>query len=311
MITIHKYKREDAVAWNAFVEDSKNGTFMLKRGYVDYHADRFVDHSLMFYDSDKLVAVLPASQHDSELRSHGGLTYGGLIASIDIRVQQVLEIFTALKEYMTKQGLSSLLYKRVPEIYYRYPSDEDLYALYRIGANIVRRDISSTIYMPSKIKFSERRKRGSKQAAKQGIEVKQSTDYSGYIDMLSKILLKYHDTKPVHTAAELELLASRFPENIKLYAAYKEDKMLAGVVVFETDKVAHAQYIANSDEGRQCGALDAVMDYLINQQYANKEYFDFGVSTENNGMYLNEGLVTQKQEFGGRGIAYDFYEIRV
>ena len=311
MITIHKYKREDAVAWNAFVEDSKNGTFMLKRGYVDYHADRFVDHSLMFYDSDKLVAVLPASQHDSELRSHGGLTYGGLIASLDIRVQQVLEIFTALKEYMTEQGLSSLLYKRVPDIYYRYPSDEDLYALYRIGANIVRRDISSTIYLPSKIKFSERRKRGSKQAAKQGIEVKQSTDYSGYIDMLSKILLKYHDTKPVHTAAELELLASRFPENIKLYAAYKEDKMLAGVVVFETDKVAHAQYIANSDEGRQCGALDAVMDYLINQQYANKEYFDFGVSTENNGMYLNEGLVTQKQEFGGRGIAYDFYEIRV
>ena len=82
-------------------------------------------------------------------------------------------------------------------------------------------------------------------------------------------------------------------------------------VVFETDNVAHAQYIANSDEGRQCGALDAVMDYLINQQYANKVYFDFGVSTENNGMYLNEGLAMQKQEFGGRGIVYDFYEIRV
>ena len=311
MIEVRRYNIADATIWDAFVDASKNGTFMLKRGYMDYHSDRFPDHSMMFYDSDKLAAVLPASQHGTELRSHGGLTYGGLITSTDIRIQQVIEIFSALKEYMQEQNISSLLYKRVPEIYYRYPSDEDLYALYRIGATLVRRDISSTIYLPSKIKFSERRKRGSKQAAKQGIEVKQSTDYAGYINMLSEVLQKYHDTKPVHTANELELLASRFPENIKLYAAYKDDRMLAGVVVFETDNVAHAQYIANSDEGRQCGALDAVMDYLINQQYANKEYFDFGVSTENNGMYLNKGLAMQKQEFGGRGIVYDFYEIRV
>lgn len=311
MIEVRRYNSTYADVWNAFVEGSKNGTFMLKRGYMEYHADRFVDYSLMFFENDKLIAVLPASQHDIELRSHGGLTYGGLITSKEIRVQQVLEIFTALKHYMKEQGLSSLLYKRVPEIYYRYPSDEDLYALYRTGANLVRRDISTTVYLPSKLKFSERRKRGSKQATKQGIIVKQSVDYIGYIDLLSEILQKYHDTKPVHTAMELELLASRFPENIKLYAAYKGEQMLAGVVVFETDKVAHAQYIANSDEGRQCGALDAVMDYLINQQYANKEYFDFGVSTENNGMYLNEGLAMQKQEFGGRGIVYDFYEIRV
>ena len=311
MIEVRRYDKTNAGVWDAFVEGSKNGTFMLKRGYVDYHADRFVDYSLMFYEGDKLVGVLPASFHNSQLRSHGGLTYGGLITSTDIRIQQVIEIFSALKEYMQEQNISSLLYKRVPEIYYRYPSDEDLYALYRIGATLVRRDISSTIYLPSKIKFSERRKRGSKQAAKQGIEVKQSTDYAGYINMLSEVLQKYHDTKPVHTANELELLASRFPENIKLYAAYKDDMMLAGVVVFETDNVAHAQYIANSDEGRQCGALDAVMDYLINQQYSNKVYFDFGVSTENNGMYLNEGLAMQKQEFGGRGIAYDFYKIKV
>lgn len=311
MITIKKYTAEDAATWDAFVDASKNGTFMLKRGYMDYHADRFTDHSMMFYDGDKIVALLPASQHNSELRSHGGLTYGGLIISMETKVQQVIEIFMALKDYMKEQNITSLLYKRVPEIYYQYPSDEDIYALYRIGANLARRDISSTIYLPSKIKFSERRKRGSKQAAKQGIVIKLSVDYVEYIDMLSEILQKYHDTKPVHTAQDLELLSSRFPDNIKLYAAYKEESMLAGVVIFETDRVAHAQYIANSDEGRQCGALDAVMDYLINQQYADKEYFDFGISTENNGMYLNEGLVTQKQEFGGRGIAYDFYELVV
>lgn len=35
----------------------------------------------------------------------------------------------------------------------------------------------------------------------------------------------------------------------------------------------------------------------------------FGICTENNGNFLNEGLINQKQEFGGRGIVHDFYLI--
>lgn len=311
MIEVKKYNPISTDVWDAFVETSKNGTFMLKRRYMDYHSDRFKDHSLMFYSGDELVAILPTSQHGTELRSHGGLTYGGLILSTKTTIQQVIEIFTLLKDYMRENNFNSLYYKRVPSIYYRYPSDEDLYALFRVGATLIRRSISSSIYLPLKIRFSERRRRGCKQAVKRGIVVRESDDYVTYINILSQILEKYHNTKPVHTAAELELLASRFPENIKLYAAYLEDRMLAGVVIYETRKVAHTQYIANSDEGRQCGALDAVMDYLINDRYVDKEYFDFGISTEDDGMYLNEGLITQKQEFGGRGIVHDIYRLTV
>jgi hypothetical protein len=312
MIKIRKYNSVvDAEIWDAFVDASKNGTFMLKRGYMDYHADRFEDYSLMFFNDDKLVAILPASIHGKELRSHGGLTYGGMIIGCNMTVQLELHLFEELTQYLKKQSFANLIYKRVPAIYYRYPSDEDLYALYRVGAQLTRRDMSSTIYMPDKIKFSERRRRGSKQALKHGIEVRKTDDYDGYILMLNDILEKYHNTKPVHSADELKLLANKFPNNIKLFAAYLEDKMMAGVVIYETNQVAHAQYIANSDQGRQCGALDAVMDYLINTQYVNKDYFDFGISTENEGLLLNEGLVTQKQEFGARGIVYDFYELKI
>lgn len=311
MIIIQRYTFDKAIEWNGFVEKSKNSTFMHKRDYMDYHADRFVDHSLMFYNNSELVAVLPASLHESELRSHGGLTYGGLIIPYSISIQMVLEIFEKLKDYLKENGFLSLLYKRVPLIYYQYPSDEDLYALFRIGAKLVRRDISTTIYIPNKIKFSDRRKRGVKTAIKQQIIVKQTNDYDTYVQLLTEILSKYHNVKPVHTASELKLLADRLPENIKLFSAFKENRMLAGVLVYVTNRVAHAQYIVNSDEGRKCGALDAVMNYLINEQFTDKEYFDFGISTEESGRYLNEGLVTQKQEFGGRGIVYDFYEIKV
>lgn len=311
MITIKRYNPNDAAAWDAFVDASKNGTFMLKRGYMDYHADRFTDHSLLFYRDEELVALLPASQHGEELRSHGGLTYGGMITSRKMTVQLMLSLFDSLKEYIQENAIPRVIYKRVPSIYYTYPSDEDLYALFRNNAILTRRDISSTIYLPDRIRFSERRRRGVKNALKNNILVKESKDYDRYIEMLSDILAKYHDAKPVHTMAELRLLADRFPENIKLYAAYQDDRMIAGVVMYLTPKVAHTQYIANSEEGRQCGALDAVMDYLINECYSDKEYFDFGISNENEGRFLNEGLISQKQEFGGRAIVYDFYELKV
>jgi len=311
MVLIHRYTSDDSVSWDNFVDISKNGTFMLKRAYMDYHSDRYKDYSLMFYNDNKLVALLPASVHNYQLRSHGGLTYGGLIMSTKITVQQVLDIFDALKVFLSKNGFESLLYKRIPQIYYRYPSDEDLYALYRMGANLIRRDFSSTIYMPKKIRFSERRNRGCKLAKKNNIIVSQSTDYASYIILLSRVLKKYHNAIPVHTATELNLLAERFPKNIKLYAAFKDERMLAGVVLYITELVVHAQYIANSDDGRRVGALDVIFDYLINTQYTEIEYFDFGISTENNGLFLNDGLITQKQEFGGRGIVYDFYEIKI
>lgn len=311
MLKVIKYTHQQKEQWDAFVSASKNGAFMLMRGYMDYHSDRFVDNSLLFYDDDKLVALLPASLHEQELRSHGGLTYGGIIVDKKMTVQLMLSLFDALMKFMRHNNISKLIYKRVPAIYYAYPSDEDLYALFRNNAELVRRDIASTIYLPERIRFSERRRRGVKNSLKNGVIVRESNNYDNYISILSDILSKYHNAKPVHTADEIKLLANRFPENIKLFAAYKDDVMIAGIIAYVTSTVVHAQYIANSDEGRQCGALDAVVDFMISSFFDTKQYFDFGISTENEGRFLNEGLVQQKQEFGGRAIAYDFYELKV
>ena len=311
MLKLIKYTHPLKEQWDAFVDVSKNGTFMLKRDYMDYHSDRFVDYSLMFFNDEKLVALLPASLHEQKLLSHGGLTYGGIIVDKKMTVQLMLSLFEALMEFMRHNNISKLIYKRVPAIYYAYPSDEDLYALFRNNAELVRRDIASTIYLSDRIRFSERRRRGVKNAVKNGVVVRESNNYDNYISILSDILSKYHNAKPVHTADEIKLLANRFPENIKLFAAYKDDVMIAGIIAYVTSTVVHAQYIANSDEGRQCGALDAVVDFMISSYSDTKQYLDFGISTEKEGRFLNEGLVQQKQEFGGRAIAYDFYELKV
>ena len=284
---------------------------MLKRGYVEYHSDRFADFSLMFYEDDDLLAVMPASLHGKEVRSHGGLTYGGIISDQRMTAPKMLEVFDALKAFLKEKGMEKLIYKRVPSVYFSYPSDEDLYALFRNGAELVRRDISTAVYLPDKIKFSELRRRGAKKAVKNGLEVRQSFDYDGYIALLTEVLSVHHETKPVHTGAELALLASRFPDVIKLYCAYRGEEMMAGVLIFDTPLTVHAQYIANSEDGRNIGALDLVIDYLINTYSEGKTYFDFGISTEDDGTVLNNGLIRQKEMFGGRGIAYDFYEMEI
>lgn len=311
MITVKHYNVADKQLWDSFIDGSKNGTFMLKRDYVEYHSDRFQDYSLMFFDDNSLVAVLPASLHANEVRSHGGLTYGGIICNKKMTAQKMLVVFDSLIDFLRGEQKSTLIYKRVPSVYFTYPSDEDLYALFRVNAELFRRDISTAIYLPEKIRFNERRRRNIKKAIKANLEFKETDDYRGYVDMLSEVLKIQHGVKPVHSCAEIEHLVSCFPDNIKLYAAYDGEKMLAGSLLFLTDKVVHAQYIANSQDGKSCGALDFVFDNLINDVFNDKTYFDFGISTEDGGRVLNEGLIEQKQEFGGRAIIYDFYRINI
>ena len=85
--------------------------------------------------------------------------------------------------------------------------------------------------------------------------------------------------------------------------------MLGGVLVYETPCVAHAQYIATTDPGKELAAHDCVMDELLTEVYAGKAYFDFGISTEDRGRTLNVGLIENKESFGARAVAYDHYEL--
>lgn len=91
--------------WDAFVDSSRNATFLLRRDYMDYHSDRFTDCSLIVRHGDKPVALLPASRHGSEARSHGGLTYGGLVLPPTSRGQGPLYWFeTIASVFLSRDG---------------------------------------------------------------------------------------------------------------------------------------------------------------------------------------------------------------
>ena len=306
---IRRYRREDKELWNSFVSKARNATFLFDRNYMDYHADRFDDNSFMFYHKGKLKAVLPANVAGDTLYSHQGLTYGGLLLDKKATVEDVLECFDSLNSWLRKNGISKVVYKVLPWIYQQYPSQEDLYALtWKCKAQLISRDIASTIVVDNKLKFAESRKSGIRKALSLNIEVGESNDVDGFWHVLEDNLGNRYNAKPVHTASEMKLLMSRFPNNIKLYVAKMNGEIVGGTLIYVTPQVVHTQYISASVEGKKHGALDLLFDYIINKVYANCRYFDFGKSTEQGGAYLNEPLIFQKEGFGGRGVCYDWYQ---
>lgn len=306
---IRRYRREDKELWNSFVSKARNATFLFDRNYMDYHADCFDDNSFMFYHKGKLKAVLPANVAGDTLYSHQGLTYGGLLLDKKATVEDVLECFDSLNSWLRENGISKVVYKALPWIYQQYPSEEDLYALtWKCKAQLISRDIASTIVIDNKLKFAESRKSGIRKALSLNIEVGESNDVDGFWHVLEDNLGNRYNAKPVHTASEMKLLMSRFPNNIRLYVAKMNGEIVGGTLIYVTPQVVHTQYISASVEGKKHGALDLLFDYIINKVYANCRYFDFGKSTEQGGAYLNEPLIFQKEGFGGRGVCYDWYQ---
>jgi Acetyltransferase (GNAT) domain len=309
-IEVAPYEAGGKGEWDEFVGGARNGVFLFRRDYMDYHADRFPDASLVFRgEGGRAVALLPATRRGDALVSHAGLTFGGIISGPGMKVGPMLELFDALAGHLRGTGVGRLVYKAVPHIYHRVPAEEDLYALFRHGARLVRRDLSSAIDARERLPFSKGRRYEAKRARREGVEVERSDDFETFMAIEEQVLGEKYDARPVHTAAELRMLAGRFPENIRLHVARRAGEVLAGVVVYESDCVAHAQYIAAGGEGKRLGALDLVLEHLINVEYAAKRYFDFGISTEEAGRRLNAGLAENKQGFGARAVVYDFYEM--
>ena len=309
MFEIRRYVPEYADEWNQFVAESKNGVFLFDRRYMDYHSDRFCDHSLMFYLDGRLLAVLPAHQSGDTLCSHNGLTYGGLVMSPRLTVVQTMHLFREMNEYLRSQGIHHVSYKAIPWIYHRLSAEEDLYALYHeCHARIVARDFATNIYLSAGLRWERVRRRGIVRARNAGVVIERSDHYEAFWQVLADNLMNKYGVKPVHSLQEIELLHGRFPQNIQLYQAVREGKVLGGVVLYISSQVVHAQYSSASPEGKKLGVIDLLYDQIF-KDYRDYPYFDFGRSTEHpDGSGLNENLVFQKEGYGGRGLCYDIYE---
>lgn len=309
-LQIRKYSSEDKLLWNNFIKQAKNATFLFDRDFMDYHKDRFVDYSLMIFDKQHLKAVFPANILNNNIYSHQGLTYGGIVVGSEIKLADFITIFEKTINYLTDNQLEKIFFKTLPHIYASYFSDELLYTLFLKKAQLYRRDTLAVIdYTAQNLGYNKSRNQEIKKAKKLEITIQEGDFDIFWNQLLVPKLYERYKTQPVHSLKEIKLLTNNFPNNIKQFVAYYQEKAVAGATVFETDQVAHIQYIAAGEEKNKTGALDYLFDYLINRYKISKKYFDFGVSNEQNGQVLNYGLSFWKESFGAKIVTQDFYEL--
>lgn len=309
MLIIKKYQTEDSRQWDDFILSSRNGTFLFLRQYMDYHSDRFCDFSIMIYDpKGKLIAVIPANKIEDVFYTHQGLTFGGIISQSGITTQVLLQIGESVNNFLKDLGLRTVVFKKIPYIYGKQPIDEEKYLLFRNHAKMIACNISTTIALQEEFVFHRSRKSAINKSKKQELVINKNISWKAFWDILEQNLKQKFGAKPVHSFEEITRLQSIFQNNIHLFTAERYGVCLGGIVIYESDMVAHAQYISVNEEGKDRCALDFILDYLINHEFKHKKYFDLGSSTEQNGQFLNESLIFQKEGFGGRGVCYETFE---
>lgn len=310
MVSIRRYTAADKKEWDGFVALSKNATFLHYRDYMDYHSDRFSDFSLMAFDGGRLLALLPANIAGETLYSHQGLTFGGWLMPLKhFNANTMLEVFGVMVAFLRDNGIRRLVYKAIPHIYHKYPAEEDLYALFRHNARILVTNMSSTVMSGKYIPFDRRTRRNIAKALQHGVIIEPSDDYPAFWRIITANLDNRYGAKPVHSLSEIELLHSRFPENIRLYSASLDGRMVAGAVMYEEGDWVHAQYSSADETGFAIGAMNYLFYHLITEEYKGKSCFDFGTSNEKDGQYLNANLIETKTGLGARGVAYNIYEM--
>jgi hypothetical protein len=308
---IRKYTSYDYLTWNNFINQAKNATFLFHRDFMEYHQDRFEDHSLIVEDEKGWMAVLPANKVDNVLYSHQGLTYGGLVLKETVKLEKVILIFKTLLQELHINGFNSLFIKELPFIYSSSFSDDWKYCMFLLDAKLLRRDTLSVIDLGNEIKLTSGRKEGVKRGVKNELTIKEEGFSAFWNSILIPNLQEKHQTKPVHSLSEIELLKSRFPSQIRQFNVYKNQELVGGTTIFESKKVAHAQYISANSFKNEYGTLDFLHHHLITKVFQQKCYLDFGVSNENGGHNLNGGLSYWKESFGAHTVTQDFYEVEV
>jgi hypothetical protein len=308
--TVKRYQESDYLHWNTFIGQAKNATFLFHRDFMGYHKDRFEDYSLLVFENEKLVAVLPANKDGDIVYSHQGLTYGGLVLLPKSKLYNTIFIFKAILKYLNENRISKLVLKQIPSIYCDYLSDEINYLMHICKGKAIMKHNISVISLNNELVFSKSRRECINRGKKQNLIIKEESNLETFWNTLLVPNLKdKYNAKPVHSLEEIMFLKSKFPNDIRHFNVYSNEKLVGGTTLFITKRVAKPQYIAGSDENNFLGSIDFLYDFLIKEIARGKVFFDFGPSHENNGLEIVEKINFWKESFGAHSLVQDFYEV--
>ncbi|NQV16760.1 GNAT family N-acetyltransferase [bacterium] len=318
-ILVRKYLETDILNWEAFVQTANNGTLFHERKFLGYHpSGRFVDHSLILEKNGKIKALFPAvetkAQGINALISHQGSSYGGLVIERDLSFRDSYDYVEALLNHVRKAGFQRIQMTLPPAIYQSRKSNYIDFALIKHGFRYKKRDISSMLTIeesPDKnLKlFRSTHRTAVRKAIKLGVSIRECEEWSDFYKILQKNLKIRHNVIPTHSQEELQKLRALYHERIRLFGAFYNEKLIAGVVNFSVNNdVVLAFYISHNEAFQNLRAVNLLFFEIIKwcHQQAFK-YLDFGIFTVN--MEPNFGLARFKENFGASGVFRDTFEL--
>ncbi|MBF4491943.1 FemAB family protein [Flavobacterium sp. MR2016-29] len=311
--TVKKYHKSDYKTWNEFIAQAKNATFLFHRDFMEYHQDRFEDFSLLIFEGEKLKAVLPANKKENSVYSHQGLTYGGLVFSSKLKGEKVESILDSILVFFNENQIETFYYKPIPSFYFPEGNNEIDFFLFKRGAVLERKEMNLAINLQLPLQISKSKMKHFRRIENLDLDIIEEQHFSPFWnEILEPRLLEKFDAKPVHTKEEMAWLKQNFPQNIRQYSVRQNDKIIAGITIFETQNVIKSQYAATSKQGEEARAVDFLFINLIHKyKRKGKLFFDMGIVNSDNEKEYDLGLLTQKQELGCSVYNQDFYKLDI
>ena len=295
--------------WDSLVSESTNGCFLHSGRFLGYHGQRFSEKVLLLHEeSGAPVAGIRFVVDGLAARSHPGSTYGGLIYRRGLGAKGVVSATEHLLQALAGTGIRTLTFRPLPSSFRDTPDESDFYAIHQAGGRVIRRDVSTVCPTSGGPGLHMNRVRRIAKAKRSDVRVTEAPDVEAFHHILVENLRR-HNTQPVHSASEIHTLMGLFPDRIGLHCAEVDGEMIAGILLFHLGNATHTQYLASNESGREVGALDFLIHYLLNEGTPRSRLLSLGISTESEGRFLNEGLVQFKESFGGYSQTIDTYEV--
>jgi hypothetical protein len=311
--SVKPYRESDYANWNAFIGQAKNATFLFHRDFMEYHRDRFEDFSLMVFEDEKIIAVLPANRVGDIVYSHQGLTYGGLVYCHKLNGEKVQNILDSILSFFKENEVKSFCFKPIPLFYSSKGNAEMEFFMLKKGAFLDKKEMNLAINLALPLAISKSKLKHFRKIEELDLEMFEEQQLESFWELvLEPRLLEKYNAKPVHTLQEITTLKEKFPNKIKQFSVYFEDVIIAGITVFETETVVKSQYGATTKKGEELRALDFLFINLIQKfKSEGKLFFDMGIVNDDNEKGYHAGLLKQKEELGCSVYSQDFYKMNL
>ena len=321
MLSIKKYTEKKLTEWNKFVNLSNNGTLFHNRKFLSYHLNRdFIDCSLLFFDSDRLIAVLPAAEIKENKKkiffSHPGASYGGFIISENLKFKTINEIINLLEQYCVDNHFNEIILINTPPLYFKNRTDNIDYLLgwnqFEESETYISHITDLTLHDDLNCFLGKRKKRYLKNINSEfHINFAESKDVKSFYSILFENKKKYN-TSPTHSLKEMEKLIKDFPNHIRLFLSSKNDEIVGGTFLFFLNERIGLVFYNVILENYRNSQLSTIQLFNVMKIFksAGLKSIDFGVSHTpelKNPLTPKLSLIEFKEQFGANGVIRKVY----